>query len=247
MKDALGWRRKFGVLVPATNTIVEPEFADMRPHGVTNHTARFRIPNMKLDSDAAFDELIRHVKATMEDAVDYLVPADPDYVILGISAESFWDGADASHALKARLEARAGRGVVIGAEAARAALAAVGARRIGVVTPYWPVGDRMVRRFFTEEGCEVVALKGLQCTSPVNIAEQSEAVMRAAIQEVNESNPDAIVQVGTNLAMARLADEAERWLGKPVIAINTAIYWYALRANGIADRMPGWGALMRDH
>ena len=41
------------------------------------------------------------------------------------------------------------------------------------------------------------------------------------------------MQVGTNLAMAELAATAEFWLGKPVIAINTATYWYALRDYGI--------------
>ena len=51
-------------------------------------------------------------------------------------------------------------------------------------------------------------------------------------------NVDAIVQVGTNLAMARLAGIAEFWLDKPVIAINTATYWHALRANGIIDVEP---------
>jgi maleate isomerase len=57
---------------------------------------------------------------------------------------------------------------------------------------------------------------------------------------------DAIVQIGTNLSMVRLAAAAEMWLGKPVIAINTATYWHALRANGIADRMDGFGRLLAE-
>jgi maleate isomerase len=32
-----------------------------------------------------------------------------------------------------------------------------------------------------------------------------------------------------------------------VIAINTAIYWHALRQNGFADHMLGFGALMAEH
>jgi maleate isomerase len=32
-----------------------------------------------------------------------------------------------------------------------------------------------------------------------------------------------------------------------VIAINVATYWSALRANGIADRMRGFGALLAEH
>jgi maleate isomerase len=53
--------------------------------------------------------------------------------------------------------------------------------------------------------------------------------------------------VGTNLAMARLAGQAEIWLKKPVVAINTAIYWHALRGAGITDRMSGFGSLMEQH
>jgi maleate isomerase len=55
------------------------------------------------------------------------------------------------------------------------------------------------------------------------------------------------VQVGTNLACAAVAAEAERWLGKPVIAINAATYWYALRQNGIDDRQLGFGSLLAEH
>ena len=55
------------------------------------------------------------------------------------------------------------------------------------------------------------------------------------------------MQVGTNLAMAQLAAVEETRLGKPVLAINTATYWYALRDYGIKDRVPGWGALLSEH
>ena len=47
--------------------------------------------------------------------------------------------------------------------------------------------------------------------------------------------------------MARLAGIAEFWLDKPVLAINTATYWWALRQNGIEDRIDGFGSLLRDH
>jgi len=58
---------------------------------------------------------------------------------------------------------------------------------------------------------------------------------------------DAIVQVGTNLSMIRLAAAAELFLGKPVIAINTATYWHALRTCGITDRRAGFGSLLEHH
>jgi maleate isomerase len=55
------------------------------------------------------------------------------------------------------------------------------------------------------------------------------------------------VQFGANLPMAELAAEAERWLGKPVIAVNVATYWHALRSNGITDRARGRGRLFWEH
>ena len=36
-------------------------------------------------------------------------------------------------------------------------------------------------------------------------------------------------------------------LGKPVIAINAATYWHALRANGITDQFSGHGPLFESH
>ena len=46
--------------------------------------------------------------------------------------------------------------------------------------------------------------------------------------------------------MVNLAGEAERWLGKPVLAINAVIWWMALRENGIEDKLYGFGSLLRD-
>jgi maleate isomerase len=122
-----------------------------------------------------------------------------------------------------------------------------GIRRIGVVTPYMPVADAQVRRFFADCGFEVVRLKGLKCASPVLIAHVSERELCEAIREVDGPEVEAIIQVGTNLAMARLAGIAELWLDKPVLAINTATYWWALRRNGIADKIEGFGSLLAEH
>ena len=107
-----------------------------------------------------------------------------------------------------------------------------------------PVADKQVQRFFADCGFEIVRLKGLRCASPVAIAHVSEQTLRDAILEVDGPDVDAIVQVGTNLIMARLAGIAEFWLGKPVVAINTATYWYALRENGIDDKIDGFGSLL---
>jgi maleate isomerase len=95
-------------------------------------------------------------------------------------------------------------------------------------------------------GYEVVRDICLQCRSWIQIAEQTTDTLRAALIKLDGDDVDAIVQVGTNLSMVRLAAAAEMWLGKPIIAINTATYWHALRANGIEGRLEGFGRLLAE-
>jgi maleate isomerase len=248
MPDALGWRMKFGVVAPSTNTVVQPEFDMMRPRGVTNHFARIHIPNDPLRGDADFEKLIDTVRGELLAAVDRVMTCEPDHLILGMSSETFSDGLDGSERLREHIEAHSGVAVTMGSDASRQALRHYGdVKRIGVVTPYMPVADQQVRRFFADCGWEVVRLVGLKCASPVLIAHVGEPELCEALRAVDGSDVEAIVQVGTNLAMARLAAASELWLDKPVLAINTATYWWALRRNGIADPIDGFGKLLREH
>ena len=245
MTDSLGYRMKFGVIAPSTNTSVQPEFDSMRPVGITNHFSRIVIPDNPVGSDDDFNALIADIRKTMMDAVDSVMSASVDYLVMGMSAETFWDGMQGSIELQKRVEERAGVKVAMGSDACQAALKNYGdIKRIAVVTPYMPVGDDQVKRFFADCGYEVVHLIGLKCPSPMQIAHVSERELRDTLIELNDPSVEAIVQVGTTLAMARLAGIAEFWFDKPVIAINTATYWWALRQNGINDKIQGFGSLL---
>ena len=249
MPDSLAARGKFGVLAPSTNTSVQPEFDAMRPWGITHHHSRLVIPDSKVRDDASFMTMMGNIRAALFPALESVLTCDPDYVVLGMSSETFWDGIEGSTRLQKKLERIAKRGVAMGSDACRGALRAYGreVKRLGVITPYMPVGDRQVVRFFSECGYKVVNLLGLKCKSPTAIARVSKTELRDAVNRVNRGKVDAIVQVGTNLAMAEVAAMAEFWLDKPVIAINTATYWYGLRQYGIKDKVYGWGSLLAEH
>ncbi|AZG08307.1 arylmalonate decarboxylase [Pigmentiphaga sp. H8] len=249
MADSLGFRLRLGIIAPSTNTSVQPEMDDMRPYGVTNHFGRLYIPDEPIHDDDGFARLMDNIRASMDEAARVVMTCQPDRLVLGMSSETFWDGMDGSRKLMERMRAIAGgKPVTMGSDAVIEALRCYGdIRRIAVVTPYQPLGDTQVRRFFEDAGFEIVALEGLKCTSPVQIAHVSQRELRDAINRVNGPSVEAIVQVGTNLAAAQVAGMAEFWLDKPVIAINTAIYWHALRDSGIHDKVPGFGSLLLNH
>ncbi len=246
MTDALGWRAKFGVLAPSTNTIVEPDFYRMTVPGVTAHFSRIHIRDQVLDSDAAMEALLDQIREEMEYSVQRVMTAEVDYMVMGMSAETFWGGMEGNREFIRQIKGWSGIDVATGAEACERALGLFGAKKIGVVTPYQPIGDENVIKFFSEIGFEVVNIKGLRCPTAVSIAHVTEDELRQALIEVDGENIDALVQAGTNLSMVSLADEAERWLGKPVIAINAATWWMALRENGIEDKVYGCGRLLRE-
>jgi maleate isomerase len=249
MTDSLGYRCKFAVIAPSTNTSVQPEYDDMRPRGVTNHFCRIAIPDTKVSDDASFMVMLNNIRAATMDAVDVTLSMAPDCVIMGMSAETFWEGADGAAKLHARmLERTGGIPVVLGSTAVDAALRAYTPKikRIGVITPYMPVGDNQVRAFFEDLGYEVVHMLGLKSPSPMLIAHETPQTLKRAAIAVSEG-VDAVVQCGTNLAFAKVAAIAEFWLEKPVIAINTATFWHALRLQGIHDQFDGFGSLLSDH
>jgi maleate isomerase len=247
MTDVLGWRRKFGVLGPSTNTVVQPDFDDMRPAGVTNHYSRIFTPNANAVSNESFRAGTEIIAANVLDAVRSVMTSAPDYLVMGMSAVTFINGEKGANAFVKEVEDASGVKISIGSHSCTAAMRAYGnVRRIAILSPYWPVMNTEAIRYFTDMGFEVVRDVCLQCTSWIAIAEQTTATLRQKLIELDGDDVDAIVQIGTNLSMVRLAAAAETWLGKPVIAINTATYWHALRTNGITDKREGFGRLLAE-
>jgi maleate isomerase len=245
--DAMGPRAKFGILTPAPNTIVENEMHEMCPPGVINIVNRYYVPNQEVRSDDDWRLIMAHTRANVANAVDGLVQGQIDHLIMGMSSESFMGGVEGSMALRKELKDRAGCDVTVGAEAAELAFEKVGAKRIALLTPYYPVIDKNAVQYFTEKGYEVVAVEGLKCKSIIHVGSQLADTLIPATRKLAEAKPDAIIQLGTNLRYAHVADEAERWLGLPVFSVGVAIYWAALRKMGINDQFSGFGSLLEKY
>lgn len=243
--DARGWRLKLGVLAPSTNTIVQPDFDDFRLPGVTNHCSRIFTLNAQAINDEAFIEGTQVIAENIFDSVSAVMTCTPDYLVMGMSAITFYGGIAGADKFQSDVEQSAGVGISIGSHAVRSALDAYGdIRRIAFLSPYYPAANLEVRKYFEECGYEVVRDRCLRAESWTSIAEITEEQVRNTLMELDGDDVDALVQVGTNLSAVRLCAAAEQWLNKPVIAINAATYWHALRANGVQDKLQGFGRLL---
>jgi maleate isomerase len=248
MADTLGSRMKVGVIAPASNTVVQPEFDRMRPRGVTNQQTRVNIPDTPVGSEEELAAVTAKIRADIEAAVDTAMACMPAAVVMAFGAETLWEGLLTPKELQAQLEHRAGVHVVLSGMATIAAMQKYGGvRRIGVLTPYLSAGDAQVRRLFTDAGFEVVNLLGLRSASPALMAHEPLEKLRRATRDVDDQSIELIVQVGSNLPFAQVAADAERWLSKPVLAANTCCYWQALRQFGIDEKVEGFGSLLAEY
>ena len=243
----IGSRGRIGVVIPSTNTAVEYDCQRFMPEGVTWHFARFWVNQPDLSSDNMFLAFIDAIRPTIPIAMRDILTAEMDYIMMGMSAETFWGGLEGNAEFEDRIRDVMGpdMGLTSGAKAVQDALNAFNVKTVSVLTPYQPVGDEQVYRFFTESGFEVKKVHGLKCDTATSISHTPRAdVVDCVLNELDGDDVDAIVQVGTNLSTVDLFPTLERQLGKPVIPINVASIWHSLRAIGVEDKFVGKGMLM---
>lgn len=179
--------------------------------------------------------------------VDVGMTAEPEYLIMGMSLETFFGGWQGNRELMGEIEDRCGMSVATGAEACKYALEAFGnIKTISVITPYQDIGDKNVVKFFEEIGFPVKEIHGFKCGSATDIAHTPESACEEVIRRLAKGKPDAIIQCGTNLAMVGVADRLEKELGLPIIPINAATLWFAMRENGFKQPLYGCTRLCRE-
>ncbi len=242
--DALATRAKVAVVVPATNTIVQPEMEAMRPAGVTNHVTRMHLPPRPYDDQVAYKKALETEEGNLEAALQLVMVCEPHVVAHGHSIHSFRGDGQRALSEEERLEALCGVPFVTPSRAVLAGLEAIGQpRKIAILTPYWPPADMMIADFFRSCGYEVTSTHGLKSTGPTAVARFTAAQIMQGFEDVDHPDAEVLVHVGTNLPVSAMTPQIEEKFGKPLIGVNVATYWHALRRLGIQDKLPGMGLL----
>lgn len=255
LDNYIGHRARIGVIIPSTNTSVEYDCQRIIPRGVTWHFARFMIEKADLSDDENFVRFLEMVRAQIGESITSVMTCKPDHVMMGMSAETFWGGIKGNDGFVDRIQTLVGNetGLTTGANAVIEALRALGVKPgrgscISVITPYQPIGDKNVRLFFEDAGYRVKGLVGLRCENAQDaIALMPDHKIMEVVREVDGDQVDAIIQVGTNLSTVSTFPVLEKWLGKPLVPINVATIWHALRSCGIRDQYDHLGRLFEAH
>ena len=228
--------RHFGVLIPSTNTTVEIE-CRLLPAAYQAHVGRLQSSGGSFAPSRDAD--IEHQSRLLGTAKVELV------ILAQTSASLFAD--DYDDVVTRRMSAGAGAPALTSAQALGRAVRALGARRIGIVSPYSEaVNARAASYFAAKHDLDPLALEGFGATDAYAIGQLGPQHARAAFARIDRPAIEAFVVPGGNFPTLAAIAGWEAELGKPVVTTNQASFWAMLRAFGGAERLPAFGRLLAE-
>ena len=231
-----GTRLKLGMMFPSANSVAEPQMNAMLPAGVALLTTR-----LHLDPANRLSMLDR-----TEEATSLLVDAGVDLLAFHCTGVTMTNR-DVAAGVKARIAACTSTPVVVTSDAIVAALSALNARSIVLVSPYVQEVNDYEKAFLAQDGVTVVADRALELRGAVAYGSVEPRAWYDHTVAMRRPDADAYFLSCTAIKSVDAVDALERELGRPVITSNQAMLWFALRSAGITDRIDGFGRLLSAH
>jgi maleate isomerase len=234
-----GYRARVGYTAPLSAVEVFPyEFYRMVPEGVSLMVATCR---------SSLDDRGEQTYAVSEAAARDMAEAGVNVIVVGGASPGYAFGADRLAESGAAIQDKYGIPVTNALEAQLHALRELGAKRLGVVTPFAADGRAGWGRLETH-GFEVVGVGGAgfvyadfgRCPTDA----PAEVARRVAAEH---PEADTIFFPAAHWPAASNVETLEQELGLNVVSSSQAIVWEALRRCKITDSIQGYGRLMREH
>lgn len=227
-----------GLILLQVDETIEDDFRRLMP------ATGVRLYHSRVGSAAEVTpESLPHMTSTLP-AAAALLPAQAGLDVIGYACTS---GATMlGEAAVAGLIGAAHPGVLVTdpLTALKAACAALGLRRLGLVSPYVAEVSDALRLRLAAVGVAVTAFGSFEQKEERVVARISTASILSALQVVGEAEGcEAVFASCTNLRATAVVEAAERALGKPVLTSNTVLAWHMLRLAGVDGEVRGAGAL----
>ncbi len=234
MPDRYGPRGVMALHVPLQNANMQPEYEMMRPDGINNQVYRIDLGQADKVSEAT--------AAVIPGALGCW----PDIVVVGNSLEMRdWSKARQDTHREILQTAIGDVPMVLGGDATVGALKALNAKRVSILSPMHQRYSDSAKSFYEEMGFEVVSDHCLGVPLPEEIIKVTDEAIFAAFEEMDRPDIDVLLHVGGALSVVPLIEQLEEKHGKPVVTVNAASYWTALRKLGVDDKIKGFGRLLQ--
>jgi len=235
-KEVFFSRLAIGLLVPATNVVMEPELNKMAPEGVAIYTER--IVHKGAKSTDTFYEAIKRLADDIPEAAKRLSFANPDIVVFGCTSGSFIEGEDWNQKISQEIRNIIDVPVITASSGVVEALKALGAKRIAVGTPYPDDVNERLRAFLRYHGFEVVRMGSVPYVYSKSVYAAYKLVKRLDGEDI-----DALLISCTDFATLNVLGLLEEECRKPVVSSNQATMWACLRLGRVKGDLRQFGML----
>jgi maleate isomerase len=237
--DGDGYKARIGLIFMASSVVMEAEMWAMAAEGVAVHTARIKLPKVTVEG---IQEMMNAPQ--LEEAARLLGSAPIDVLCFGGTSASFLHGTAYDVALSRKLAAWApGPKITTASTATLAALAAVRAGKVALVTPYVDGVHARAIRFLEENGHKVVSSRNLGIDKDQALAEVPLEQIYDLVRETDHPDATAVFISCTNFRSAGAIEALETALGKPVVSAVQASFWHCLEVLDVNGAKPGYGSL----
>ncbi len=236
----VGKRAALGLLVLETDQTIEDEFRAIWPaEGVALYGARLHNdPQITPETLKQMEERI----APTTELLPFMV--DMPVVAFACTSGALVIGEDRVAELVKTVRPNAK--VTDPVTAAIAALRATGVRRVGLLTPYVREINHRLRAALMARGLDIPVMGSFNEADDDIVARMTpRAILDAIVQIGQSASCDGVFVSCTSLRVARIVEEAEALIDKPVTSSNHALAWHMLRLAGIDEDIPGFGRLYR--
>ncbi len=230
---------RLGIILPSGNTATEPQFEFYRPDGVSFHFTRLALVRSSEEQLLAMPTLAEAAAALLKDA-------GVSTIAFHCTAVSTWDTALEAQILH-RISTSTGLRTIATSQAIIAALRAVGARRISMLSPYPEAIAKREQRFMEFHGFEVVWNEFLGIETGDEMLAVPEAQWIDMVRRSPLGDTDACLISCTATRAIDIVTSAEIMFKKPIITSNSALLWYACRILQVERGHPGIGMLGKLH
>jgi maleate isomerase len=146
----------------------------------------------------------------------------------------------------AKLSGQVGLPVSTAMSATVAALKFLKVRSTVIATAYKESINQAVKKYYEDGGLEVLAIKGLEVSKPVDQVKLPDYASYKVARELFRQHPDvdSLLIQGRWRSVAYV-QELEDDTGKPVVSSTAAALWWVMQVLGMKASIEGYGKLLR--